>query len=180
MLLQIQVSTHHPQLKAPVTDASAGAMGSYVAFNLAGLYPVPSTRQLLLSSPFFPQISFANPAFGRTMTIRAVNFKGNPEDGEGGTVFVKVGFPLSPLPPLPSSPAYSCFKSDEDEDEVLTCVDEWIERDDRRHPMEVELFHRVGRVRARVDDRARAHGRYRCVVWGWRGRAPAVGVYWRV
>ncbi|KAI0340428.1 glycoside hydrolase family 92 protein [Trametopsis cervina] len=72
----------------PGNDDS-GAMGSYVAFYLAGLYPVPSTRQLLLSSPFFPQISFANPAFGHTTTIRAVNFKGNPKDGEGGTVFVK-------------------------------------------------------------------------------------------
>ncbi|CAL1712499.1 unnamed protein product [Somion occarium] len=66
-----------------------GAMGSFVAFYLAGLYPLPATRQFLLSSPYFPQISFFNPIFGKTTTIKANNFKGNPIDGTGGTVFVK-------------------------------------------------------------------------------------------
>lgn len=84
-------------------------MGSYVAFYLAGLYPVPSTRQLLLSSPFFPQISFANPAFGHTTTIRAVNFKGNPKDGEGGTVFVKVRFPPCHSSPYPAFARTRCW-----------------------------------------------------------------------
>ncbi|KAI0085290.1 family 92 glycosyl hydrolase, partial [Irpex rosettiformis] len=64
-----------------------GAMGSYVAFYLAGLYPVPGTRQLLLSSPFFPEISFFNPIFDKTTTIRSKNFKGNPADGTAGNVF---------------------------------------------------------------------------------------------
>ncbi|KAI0697371.1 glycoside hydrolase family 92 protein [Cytidiella melzeri] len=72
----------------PGNDDS-GAMGSYVAFYLAGLYPVPATRQLLLSSPYFPEISFFNPTFGSTTTIRAKNFVGNPANGTGGTVFVK-------------------------------------------------------------------------------------------
>ncbi|KAL4242836.1 Peptide-N(4)-(N-acetyl-beta-glucosaminyl)asparagine amidase [Abortiporus biennis] len=66
-----------------------GAMGSYVAFYLAGLYPLPATRQFLLSSPYFPQISFTNPIFGKTTTIKATNFKGNPASGTGGTVFIK-------------------------------------------------------------------------------------------
>ena len=69
---------------------TAGAMGSYVAFYLSGLYPVPGTRQFLLSSPFFPEISFFNPIFGKTTTIKSENFKGNPADGTEGTVFVKV------------------------------------------------------------------------------------------
>ena len=68
----------------------AGAMGSYVAFYLAGLYPLPATRQVLISSPYFPEISFSNPIFGKKTTIRSKNFKGNPADGSGGTVFVKV------------------------------------------------------------------------------------------
>ncbi|KAI0672074.1 glycoside hydrolase family 92 protein [Trametes maxima] len=72
----------------PGNDDS-GAMGSYVAFYLAGLYPVPATRQYLLSSPFFPRISFFNPAFNSTTTIVARNFVGNPADGTGGTVFVQ-------------------------------------------------------------------------------------------
>ncbi|KAI0649687.1 glycoside hydrolase family 92 protein [Trametes meyenii] len=72
----------------PGNDDS-GAMGSYVAFYLAGLYPVPATRQYLLSSPFFPRVSFFNPAFNSTTTIVVRNFVGNPADGTGGTVFVQ-------------------------------------------------------------------------------------------
>ncbi|KAI0634493.1 glycoside hydrolase family 92 protein [Trametes polyzona] len=72
----------------PGNDDS-GAMASYVAFFLAGLYPVPATKQYLLSSPFFPKISFFNPAFNTTTTIVARNFAGNPVNGTGGTVFVQ-------------------------------------------------------------------------------------------
>ena len=68
----------------------SGAMGSYVAFYLAGLYPLPATGQILLSSPYFPQISFRNPVLNTTTTIRANGFRGNPTDGTGGHVFVKV------------------------------------------------------------------------------------------
>ncbi|GBE89827.1 hypothetical protein SCP_1701520 [Sparassis crispa] len=66
-----------------------GAMASYVTFFLAGLYPVPATRQYLLSSPWFPQISFYNPAFNTTTTIKANGFSGNPANGTGGQVFVQ-------------------------------------------------------------------------------------------
>ncbi|KAI0708317.1 glycoside hydrolase family 92 protein [Earliella scabrosa] len=72
----------------PGNDDS-GAMGSYVAFYLAGLYPVPATRQFLLSSPYFPSISFHNPILNTTTTIVATNFAGNPANGTGGTVFVQ-------------------------------------------------------------------------------------------
>ncbi|KAF8652642.1 hypothetical protein AX16_004274 [Volvariella volvacea WC 439] len=65
-----------------------GAMASYVAFYLAGLYPLPATRQFLLSSPYFPSISFFNPAFNSTTKIIAQGFSGNPADGTGGRVFV--------------------------------------------------------------------------------------------
>jgi Glycosyl hydrolase family 92 len=65
-------------------------MGSYAAFYLAGMYPLPSTRQFLISSPYFREISFYNPVLKKTATIRAVNFEGNPENGTGGKVFVEV------------------------------------------------------------------------------------------
>jgi hypothetical protein len=65
-------------------------MGSYAFFYLAGLYPLPATKQFLLSSPYFPQISIYNPLFKKTTTIKSINFTGNPEDGTGGNVFVKV------------------------------------------------------------------------------------------
>lgn len=70
--------------------SGVGAMGSYVAFYLAGMYPLPATRQYLLSSPYFPQISFFNPVFNSTTTIKANGFRGNPSNGAGGNVFVKV------------------------------------------------------------------------------------------
>ncbi|PFH46413.1 glycoside hydrolase family 92 protein [Amanita thiersii Skay4041] len=72
----------------PGNDDS-GAMGSYAAFYLAGMYPLPATRQFLLSSPYFPQISFFNPAFNSTTTIRSRNFRGNPASGTGGQVFIQ-------------------------------------------------------------------------------------------
>jgi putative alpha-1,2-mannosidase len=75
----------------PGNDDS-GAMASYVAFYLAGLYPLPGTRQVLLSSPFFPEIAFTNPVFNSTTTIRARNFAGNAKTGTGGRVFVKVRY----------------------------------------------------------------------------------------
>lgn len=74
-----------------------GAMGSYVVFYLAGLYPLPATRQFLLSSPYFPSISFHNPLLNSTTTIKANNFTGNPADGTSGNIFVKVSTYLSPV-----------------------------------------------------------------------------------
>ncbi|KAJ3571669.1 hypothetical protein NP233_g3599 [Leucocoprinus birnbaumii] len=72
----------------PGNDDS-GAMGSYAAFYLAGLYPVPATEQFLLSSPYFKTISFTNPLYKTTTTITANNFAGNPADGVGGQVFIQ-------------------------------------------------------------------------------------------
>jgi hypothetical protein len=71
-------------------EVNIGAMGSYAAFYLAGLYPLPATRQFLLSSSYFKQISFFNPAFNSTTTIRNKGFVGNPATGTGGRVFVQV------------------------------------------------------------------------------------------
>uniref|UniRef100_A0A0W0FVN3 Glycoside hydrolase family 92 protein n=1 Tax=Moniliophthora roreri TaxID=221103 RepID=A0A0W0FVN3_MONRR len=72
----------------PGNDDS-GAMGSYVAFYLVGLYPLPGTTQFLLSSPYFKEVSFFIPVLNKTTIIKANGFVGNPEDGTGGTVFVK-------------------------------------------------------------------------------------------
>ena len=80
--------------RSTVAVSDSGAMGSYVAFYLAGLYPLPATQQFLLSSPYFPEISFRNPVLNTTTTIRANGFRGNPKSGTGGHVFVKVSSPL--------------------------------------------------------------------------------------
>lgn len=65
-------------------------MASYAAFYLLGLYPLPATRQYLLSSPYFPHVSFFNPAFNSTTIIKSKGFHGNPDNGTGGKVFVQV------------------------------------------------------------------------------------------
>ncbi|KAL0573680.1 hypothetical protein V5O48_008277 [Marasmius crinis-equi] len=72
----------------PGNDDS-GAMASYVFFYLAGMYPLPATKQLLLSSPYFPSISIRNPLLNTTMTIKSDNFTGNPVDGVNGNIYVK-------------------------------------------------------------------------------------------
>jgi putative alpha-1,2-mannosidase len=51
-----------------------GAMGSYVVFYLAGMYPLPATKQMLISSPYFESISFANPLTNSNTTIQSNNF----------------------------------------------------------------------------------------------------------
>lgn len=110
-------------LMSPYADS--GAMGSYVAFYLAGLYPLPATRQFLLSSPYFREISFQNPVLKTTTTIRANGFHGNPKNGTGGHVFVQVGQHTLRM---------SCA------DEVCT------EREDRWQAVEVKLLYRLGRL----------------------------------
>ncbi|KAF9531264.1 family 92 glycosyl hydrolase [Crepidotus variabilis] len=72
----------------PGNDDS-GAMGSYVAFYLLGMYPLPATKQILISSPYFPKVSFFNPVYNSTTTIVSHGFNGNPTNGTGGNVFVK-------------------------------------------------------------------------------------------
>jgi hypothetical protein len=44
-------------------------MGSYAAFSLLGMYPLPATRQLLISSPYFPLVEFVNPVYNTTTTF---------------------------------------------------------------------------------------------------------------
>ncbi len=115
-------------------------MGSYAFFNMAGLYPVPATTQFLLSSPFFPSVSFFNPLFNTTTTIRTKNFSGTPQK-----IFVKVRRVLRVI-----------LKGEW----TLTdcaCVrvgPVYVERDSGRKVVEIELLHRVGHVCARRDSRA--------------------------
>lgn len=68
---------HSGVLSDPSSWPDSGAMGSYVAFHLLGLYPLPATRQFLISSPFFPKYSIRNSFFGTTTTVIAHGFEGN-------------------------------------------------------------------------------------------------------
>ena len=77
----------------PVLDS--GAMGSYVFFYMLGLYPLPATRQFLISSPYFKQVKIRNPFLDSTTTINALGFEGNPTNGTGGNIYVKVCRPFT-------------------------------------------------------------------------------------
>lgn len=57
----------------PGNDDS-GAMGSFVAFSMLGLFPNPGQNVYLINPPYFPSINITNPITGKTATIRNVNF----------------------------------------------------------------------------------------------------------
>lgn len=57
----------------PGNDDS-GAMGSFVAFSMMGLFPNPGQDVYLIIPPFFESVSIKSPVTGKTATIRNVNF----------------------------------------------------------------------------------------------------------
>lgn len=57
----------------PGNDDS-GAMGSFVAFSMMGLFPNPGQDVYLIIPPYFESVNITNPQTGKTASIRAVNF----------------------------------------------------------------------------------------------------------
>ncbi|EAQ87760.1 hypothetical protein CHGG_04379 [Chaetomium globosum CBS 148.51] len=57
----------------PGNDDS-GAMGSFVAFAMMGLFPNPGQDVYLITPPFFEAVHITHPLTGRTATVRNVNF----------------------------------------------------------------------------------------------------------
>ncbi|OAA35638.1 Glycosyl hydrolase 92 [Beauveria brongniartii RCEF 3172] len=57
----------------PGNDDS-GAMGSFVAFSMMGLFPNPGQDVYLITPPFFPSVTIKHPVTGKTAKIRNVNF----------------------------------------------------------------------------------------------------------
>ncbi|OTA55891.1 glycoside hydrolase family 92 protein [Hypoxylon sp. EC38] len=57
----------------PGNDDS-GAMGSFVAFSMMGLFPNPGQNVYLITPPFFESVNITHPQTGNTATIRNVNF----------------------------------------------------------------------------------------------------------
>ncbi|KAI1332619.1 glycoside hydrolase family 92 protein [Xylariaceae sp. FL0255] len=57
----------------PGNDDS-GAMGSFVAFSLLGVFPNPGQDVYFITPPFFPSWSITNGQTGKTATIKNVNF----------------------------------------------------------------------------------------------------------
>ncbi|KAI1412043.1 glycoside hydrolase family 92 protein [Hypoxylon sp. FL1857] len=57
----------------PGNDDS-GAMGSFVAFSMMGLFPNPGQDVYLITPPFFESVNITHPTTGKTAIIRNVNF----------------------------------------------------------------------------------------------------------
>jgi putative alpha-1,2-mannosidase len=57
----------------PGNDDS-GAMGSFVAFSMIGLFPNPGQDVYLIIPPYFESVSITSQVTGNTATIRNVNF----------------------------------------------------------------------------------------------------------
>jgi predicted alpha-1,2-mannosidase len=57
----------------PGNDDS-GAMGSFVALSMLGIFPNPGQDVYFITPPFFPSVSITNQQTGRTATIKNVNF----------------------------------------------------------------------------------------------------------
>jgi hypothetical protein len=53
-------------------------MGSFVAFLMLGLYPMPGTKQFLITTPYFPRFTIYNPVYDKTATFTTKGFVGNP------------------------------------------------------------------------------------------------------
>lgn len=63
-----------------ITDAGlpgnddSGAMGSFIAFSMMGLFPNPGQNVYLIMPPYFVSVSITSPVTGKTAIIRNINF----------------------------------------------------------------------------------------------------------
>jgi putative alpha-1,2-mannosidase len=74
-----RVHFYIPSFFQPTEDGlpgndDSGAMGSFVAFSMLGLFPNPGQNVYLITPPFFESISITSPLTGKTATIKNVNF----------------------------------------------------------------------------------------------------------
>ncbi|KAJ4395869.1 hypothetical protein N0V93_000083 [Gnomoniopsis smithogilvyi] len=60
----------------PGNDDS-GAMGSFAALTMMGLWPMSGQDVYLINPPFFKEVNITNPLTGKTATVRNVNFDGD-------------------------------------------------------------------------------------------------------
>jgi len=67
----------------PGNDDS-GAMASFTALSMSGLFPSAGQNVYFISPPFFPSISFTNPLTNKTATVRNMNF-----DESYGRIYVQ-------------------------------------------------------------------------------------------
>lgn len=74
-----RVRTYIPDYFSPTPaglpgNDDSGAMGSFVAMAMMGLFPNPGQSVYLLTVPFFESVSIISPLTGKTATLRTVNW----------------------------------------------------------------------------------------------------------
>ncbi|OQD74732.1 hypothetical protein PENDEC_c009G02777 [Penicillium decumbens] len=87
--------TYIPDYFAPTPaglpgNDDSGAMGSFVAMSMMGLFPNPGQSVYLITVPFFESVSIVSPLTGKTATLRVINWdKFNSLNNTGGTGFIQ-------------------------------------------------------------------------------------------
>ncbi|KAL9108440.1 MAG: hypothetical protein Q9227_006774 [Pyrenula ochraceoflavens] len=74
-----------PAFFAPTPDGlpgndDSGAMGSFLAFAMMGLFPNPGQDVYLIIPPFFESVSVTSPLTNRTSTVRNIGFDPSYQD----------------------------------------------------------------------------------------------------
>ncbi|OAA66521.1 glycoside hydrolase family 92 protein [Niveomyces insectorum RCEF 264] len=74
-----RVHTYVPSFFAPTPDGlpgndDSGAMGSFVAFAMMGLFPNPGQNVYLITPPFFEAVHITHPLTNKTAVVRNTNF----------------------------------------------------------------------------------------------------------
>ncbi|KAJ5939698.1 secreted glycosidase [Penicillium verhagenii] len=90
-----RVRTYIPDYFSPTPSGlpgndDSGAMGSFVAMSMMGLFPNPGQSVYLLTVPFFESVSITSPLTGKTATLRVFNWADyNSIDDTGGSGFIQ-------------------------------------------------------------------------------------------
>lgn len=68
-----------PRFFEPTDDGlpgndDSGAMGSFVAFAMMGLFPNPGQNVYLITPPYFESVNITSPVTGKTASVKNVNF----------------------------------------------------------------------------------------------------------
>ncbi|OQE31122.1 hypothetical protein PENFLA_c002G09933 [Penicillium flavigenum] len=85
-----RVRTYIPDYFSPTPaglpgNDDSGAMGSFVAMAMMGLFPNPGQSVYLLTVPFFESVSIVSPLTGKTATVKTINWtEFNAANATGG------------------------------------------------------------------------------------------------
>ncbi|KAK0744825.1 glycosyl hydrolase family 92-domain-containing protein [Apiosordaria backusii] len=78
-LSSLRAHSYIPAYFRPTPDGlpgndDSGAMGSFVAFAMMGLFPNPGQNVYLITPPFFEEVNITSPVTGKTARVRNVGF----------------------------------------------------------------------------------------------------------